>query len=245
MDDVAFFDKSPYESPPSLIIQQMIAKLAPLGKAVIAARNEEMGWSANILRSVSLGDDGGDPVLGGKPAPPGECTCHIHVKWNQVCGYALEQEDVGYGPEAVIYLLNEHGESIIRIFYPEKTYAEVEAALASEGVSAKPTSMPFRYVFMIQFESEENMEAYMEFWHEISPLIQQEAGALGTRLHRVRGGFAVLAIAEWESKQARILAYQEIAKKYPPDHKIHWQANRFWGKHAFIVEADEIGMALP
>lgn len=128
--EVEIFDKSPYEPPPSQMIREMIAKLALLGKAVIAARDADGRWSANIEGTVYIGDDGGDPVLRGKKAPPGECTCHIHVRWNQICGYTLKQEDVGYGPEAVIYLFNEHGEPIIRIFYPHRTFAEVQAALA-------------------------------------------------------------------------------------------------------------------
>ncbi len=128
MDNIAFFDKSPYEPPPNPVIRQMLAKLTPLGKAVIACRGD--GFSANIGGTIHLGEDGGDPVLRGKPAPSDECDCHVHIKWNQVCGYELKQEDVGYGPEAVICLLNEHGESIIRIFYPHRTFAEVQAALA-------------------------------------------------------------------------------------------------------------------
>lgn len=125
---VEVFDKSPYENPPNPRIQEMIAKLAPLGRAVIACRGD--GFSANILGTVYIGKDGDDPVLRGKVPPPGECTCHVHIKWNLVCNYALKQEDVSYGPEPVIYLLDKYGDPIVRIFYPGRTFAEVEAVLA-------------------------------------------------------------------------------------------------------------------
>jgi hypothetical protein len=105
---------------------------------------------------------------------------------------------------------------------------------------------PFRFVFMVRFEQKADMDAYIAFWKEMSTLIQQEHGARGTRLHRVKGErFTVLAIAEWESKDARVRAYEEIMAKYPPDHKIHWQPYRFGGEHVFIVEADEIEKILP
>ena len=104
---------------------------------------------------------------------------------------------------------------------------------------------PFRFVFSVTFEREEDLQAYVAFWKECSVLIQQEKGALGTRLHRVKGQCAVLAIAEWTSKAARVAAYEEIARKYPPQHKIHWQAEKFGGRHSIVVEADQIGRVLP
>lgn len=240
-----FFDKTPYEGEPSDHIRQVIKKLAKLGKhGVVAARGN--GFSANILGTIYMGKDGDDPVLRGKKDGMDECTCHIHVMWDKVHDYVLEREDVGYGPEPVIYLVDENGEPIINIFFPGMTFEEIETLLVSaEEAITQPTPKPFRYVFMICFKSETNLSAYIEFWEEMSRLIQQEAGAQGTRLHRIQGDLAVLAIAEWGSKEARVLAYEEIARKYPPDHKIHWQADKFGGKHSFIVEADEIGKVLP
>lgn len=128
MEVVKVFEKSEYAGPPSERIRHMLDKLAVLGKAVIAGRGD--GFSANISGTVYVGEDGGDPVLRGEKPPPGECDCHVHIMWDRVRDFALQKEDVGYGPEAVIYLLGEDGEPIVRVFYPDRTYAEVEAALS-------------------------------------------------------------------------------------------------------------------
>lgn len=128
MEVVKVFEKSAYAGPPDEHIRHMLDKLAVLGKAVIAGRGD--CFSANISGTVYVGEDGGDPVLRGKVPPSGECDCHVHLMWDQIRDFALKQEDVGYGPEAVIYLLGEGGEPIVRIFYPDRKYAEVEAALA-------------------------------------------------------------------------------------------------------------------
>lgn len=127
MDVIKVFEKSEYAGPPDEHVRQMLDNLSVLGKAVIATRGD--GFSNNISGTVYVGEDGGDPVLRGKRPPLGECDCHVHIKWHEISGYTLAKEDVGYGPEAVIYLLGEDGKPRVRIFYPDRTYVEVEAAL--------------------------------------------------------------------------------------------------------------------
>ena len=109
-------------------------------------------------------------------------------------------------------------------------------------MSRAPT---LRFVFKIGFPTEKELESYVEFWKEISALIQQEEGARGTRLHRVVGERAVLAIAEWDSYEARARAYQRIAEKYPPGHKIYWQAERFGGSMIFQEFVKEVAVVWP
>lgn len=127
---VRVFEKSEYAGPPDEQIKRMLDKLAALGKAVIATRGD--GFSANINGTIYVGEDGGDPVLRGKQPPLGECDCHVHIKWDKVFGYMFTEEDVGYGPEPVIYLHGADEKPIVRIFYPYRTFDEVEAVLESE-----------------------------------------------------------------------------------------------------------------
>lgn len=117
------FDKSKYAGGPSAHIRRAIEKLAALGPAVVAVRGP--GFSANLLGTVYIGEDGGDPVLRIEG-----CDCHIHLMWDRIRAYVLEREDVGYGPEPVMYLLDENAEPVVNLFYPRKTFADIEALLA-------------------------------------------------------------------------------------------------------------------
>ena len=126
METKRIFDKSKYAAEPSTIVGQVIEKLAVLGDAVVAVRGP--GFSANLIGKVYIGEDGGDPVLRVEDCK--NPKCHIHVKWNWIEGYCLAQEDVGYGPEPVIYLIDKDGDPIVNIFYPGKTFTEIESLLA-------------------------------------------------------------------------------------------------------------------
>jgi len=60
------------------------------------------------------------------------------------------------------------------------------------------------FVFEVHVHSGASAEQYADAWVRASELIQQAPGARGTRLHRKIGDPSVLlAIATWESKQAR------------------------------------------
>ena len=126
------FDKKPYEGEPDVRIREVIGKLEQLGSAVVAVRGP--GFSANLAGVVYIGKDGDDPVLKVEIRGDGcieRCGCHIHLMWSKIHSYVLELEDVGYGPEPVVYLLDEHAKPVVNLFYPGKTFAEVEAVLAS------------------------------------------------------------------------------------------------------------------
>lgn len=61
-----------------------------------------------------------------------------------------------------------------------------------------------RFVFRIRVRPGHTVEEYVEAWEQASAVIQQMPGARGTRLHRGIGDPAtLLAIAEWDSKEAR------------------------------------------
>ncbi|MBI2053577.1 MAG: hypothetical protein HYT41_02445 [Candidatus Sungbacteria bacterium] len=127
--EVHIFDKTPYEGEPNARVREVLEKLHALGKAVIAVRDKYA--SANIVGIVWLGLDGRDLVIRGDGGPEGECSCHVHVMWSKVVDCVLRLEDVtnGLGPEPVIYLVTDVGEIMLRIFYPHKTFAEIEALL--------------------------------------------------------------------------------------------------------------------
>lgn len=60
------------------------------------------------------------------------------------------------------------------------------------------------FVFEVHIRPGYDAERYARAWVEASEIIQQAAGARGTRLHRKHGDENVLlAIASWESKEAR------------------------------------------
>jgi hypothetical protein len=60
------------------------------------------------------------------------------------------------------------------------------------------------FVFEVHVRAGHTAEAYAAAWVEASRIIQQAAGARGTRLHRALGRDGVLlAIASWASKAER------------------------------------------
>jgi hypothetical protein len=101
-----------------------------------------------------------------------------------------------------------------------------------------------RFVFMIRFRSEEDLQDYMRLWRDSSEIIQDESpGARGTKLHRLEGDVpAVLAIAEWESREARDRAFAALSEKYPPDHLVFQRGK---GEVTIIGHADEIDVVFP
>lgn len=109
----------------------------------------------------------------------------------------------------------------------------------------EPPPKPFTLVSVIHFKDEGGMNAYVGLWHAMSQLIHQEVGANGARLHRVQGETTVLVVAEWKSREARVRAFKEMREKYPPDHTIWFQAERFGGEYTLVVEADEIDAVFP
>ncbi|MFK8019842.1 MAG: antibiotic biosynthesis monooxygenase [Pseudomonadales bacterium] len=60
------------------------------------------------------------------------------------------------------------------------------------------------FIFEVHIKPGYSAEQYAKAWIRASELIQKAPGAQGTRLHRKIGNDSILlAIATWESKQAR------------------------------------------
>jgi heme-degrading monooxygenase HmoA len=61
-----------------------------------------------------------------------------------------------------------------------------------------------KFIFEVRVKEGHTAEQYADAWVRASAIIQRAEGARGTRLHRKIGDpNALLAIAEWDSKQAR------------------------------------------
>ena len=68
-----------------------------------------------------------------------------------------------------------------------------------------------KFVFQIKVKKGHTVEEYVDAWEQASVVIQQMSGARGTRLHRAIGDpTTLLAIAEWDSKEARDRAMSRL-----------------------------------
>jgi len=68
-----------------------------------------------------------------------------------------------------------------------------------------------KYIFEVKIKQGYTAEEYATAWKRGSEVIQKMPGARGTRLHRKIGDpNTLLAIAEWESKEARDKAMTKL-----------------------------------
>ena len=95
-----------------------------------------------------------------------------------------------------------------------------------------------KYVFLIRIKQGHTLEEYVEAWKCASAVIQRTPGALGTRLHRALGDpRTLLAIAEWESKEARDEAMAHL-KQDPIEMKAIGRHLKY-GDFSLVGEFDE------
>lgn len=107
--------------------------------------------------------------------------------------------------------------------------------------------MSFRFVFEIKVRPGED-EEFIKNWREGSKPIQEYPGALGTRLHKKRGeDHTYVAIAEWESLEARQAAIEDIERGESDRAKRvrEWDRNEDHGEVTVIGNLDEIVTVLP
>lgn len=107
--------------------------------------------------------------------------------------------------------------------------------------------MSFRFVFEIKVRPGQD-ETFIEHWCEGSKPIQEYPGARGTRLHKKRDEEnTYIAIAEWESLEARRAAIKEINEGVTARAKRvkAWRNNEDFGEVTIVGELDEIDRALP
>lgn len=107
--------------------------------------------------------------------------------------------------------------------------------------------MPYRFVFQVRLRPGEE-KPFVEAWQNSSLAIQHMPGARGTRLHRKLGEERVyVAIAEWESKEARDQAFEKLRN---PDNLYgnemrRWPRDQDFGEWTLIGELEEVASAFP
>lgn len=107
--------------------------------------------------------------------------------------------------------------------------------------------MSFRFVFEVKVRPGED-EKFIESWREGSKPIQEYSGARGTRLHKKRGeDHTYVAIAEWESMEAREAAIDDIEKGESERAKRvrQWGRNEDFGEVTIFGNLDEFVTVLP
>ena len=122
------FEKKETEMPPKMALPsdkiiKIITSIKKLGKTIVAIRGD--GFSGNLLGTISLGEDGRDCVL-----RIDECKCHIHVDWKRISDVLVDEEDVGYGPEGVIRLIDFKNKPIVHLFYSHYSKEYLKNALS-------------------------------------------------------------------------------------------------------------------
>ena len=99
---------------------------------------------------------------------------------------------------------------------------------------------PMRFVFQIRIKPGKTLDEYVEAWKRGSVIIQQMAGARGTKLHRAVGDpRLLLAIAEWDSKEARDLAMQKLRNDSDPMTKDILGSDLEFGDFSLVGEFEE------
>lgn len=96
-----------------------------------------------------------------------------------------------------------------------------------------------KYIFEVRIKDGHSVEEYAIAWKNGSAIIQKQPGARGTRLHRKIGEpNTLLAIAEWESKEARDKAMAELKNSDEPTTATLHKHRKF-GDFTKIGEYDE------
>ncbi len=97
-----------------------------------------------------------------------------------------------------------------------------------------------RFVFQIRVKKGKTLEEYVEAWKQGSVIMQRMAGARGTKLHRSIGDPGLLlAIAEWDSKEARDLAMQKLRNDPDPMIKEILGRDLEFGDFSLVGEFEE------
>ncbi len=96
-----------------------------------------------------------------------------------------------------------------------------------------------KYIFEIKIKPGHTVDEYVSAWKDGSAVIQKMLGARGTRLLiKIGESNTLLAIAEWESKEARDKAMSELDNADEKTRKIIHK-HKEYGEFIKIGEYDE------
>lgn len=92
-----------------------------------------------------------------------------------------------------------------------------------------------KYLFQINLKEGVAVEQYVEAWKKGSELIQKYPGAKGTRLlQKIEEPDTLIAMAEWDSLEARNAAMDALKRTDP-------QTQEIWKAHAQIAAITYLG----
>jgi antibiotic biosynthesis monooxygenase (ABM) superfamily enzyme len=96
-----------------------------------------------------------------------------------------------------------------------------------------------KFIFEVRIKPGCTEEQYTEAWQRGSAIIQKEPGAMGTNLHRKVGEQGVLlAIATWETKEARDAAMEKL-KHVDPEARAILDKHKEFGDVSVVGNFDE------
>ncbi len=96
-----------------------------------------------------------------------------------------------------------------------------------------------KYIFEVKIKTGHTAEEYAASWKRGSAVIQKMSGARGTRLHRKIGDpNTLLAIAEWDTKEARDKAMTELENSDEATREVI-HAHRDFGEFVKMGEYDD------
>lgn len=97
-----------------------------------------------------------------------------------------------------------------------------------------------RFVFQIRIKQGKTLDEYVDAWEQGSAIIQRMEGARGTKLHRSVGDPRfLLAIAEWDSREARDLAMNRLGNDSDPMTKDIVSRHLKFGDFSLVGEFEE------
>ena len=109
--------------------------------------------------------------------------------------------------------------------------------------------MSYKFIWKIKLDPEFSEEEFIKFWRETSQILQEYPGAMGTKMNKVvEEDRTYIAIAEWESKDARDSMQADIDNPNGSARSKRWQKyakNESWGEITLRIRAEEIDEVHP
>ena len=104
---------------------------------------------------------------------------------------------------------------------------------------------PMKFIFKIKIKEGHSEQEYIDAWKKGSAIIQASEGAQGTALYRKIGEPGTLiAIATWESKEARDTAMKKL-KEVEPTIRAILDKHTEYGNRENLGNFEEVGRVDP
>lgn len=114
---------------PSDRTRQILEILAKMGPGIFVPQSSAL--RANLVGTPVIAGDGDDPFS----LRLMECRCHMHVDWNRVASVAASVEDLGYGNEGVLSILDESGKALAKVYYKAEQLEHLPGVIGTGAVN--------------------------------------------------------------------------------------------------------------